>query len=192
MRDYRDRIREYRKLEIETMEKLDVNALNLAMNLLEEAREKENTVYICGNGGSAATASHFVCDFNKGVSLEQDKKYKFVCLNDNIPIITAIANDISYHAVFEVQLHNKINAGDILVAVSGSGNSENVIRAAAYAKSQKAKIIGITGYSGGKIMELSDVSLHAPVNNMQITEDIHMMFDHMMMYILSDSDKELK
>ncbi len=185
MTDYRERIKRYLEEEIAVVKRLDVNAINQAMNLLEEARLDGRAIYICGNGGSAATASHFVCDFNKGVSLEQEKKYRFICLNDNAPTLMAVANDMGYEAVFEIPLKNYLREGDVLIAISGSGNSENVVRGVRYAKSQKARVIGLTGYSGGKVRELSDVSLHVPVDNMQITEDLHMMLDHLMMYVLS-------
>lgn len=95
----------------------------------------------------------------------------------------AIANDIGYEEVFRFQLRNNLEENDVLVAISGSGNSHNVIRAVEYAKEHGCKIIGLTGFSGGKLKELSDISLHAPVNSMQVTEDIHMIFDHLMMSI---------
>lgn len=186
MKDYLGRIESYLQEEIDVMSKLDRNQINLAMNALEEARISGRTVYTCGNGGSASTASHFVCDFNKGISEKQKDKYNLVCLSDNIATMMAIANDISYDEIFRFQILEKIGKGDILIAISGSGNSENVVRAVDYAKEQGATVIGITGYSGGKIKEKCDISLHVPIDNMQIAEDVHLMFDHLMMYILAD------
>lgn len=185
MTNYTEKIRKYVNLEIEVMKQLDTDAINNAMNVLETARENGNTIFICGNGGSAATASHFVCDFNKGVSESQDKKYNFICLNDNIPTMMAVANDISYEEIFAFPLRGHLKKGDVLIAISGSGNSENVVRAVKYAKETGNQVIGITGYSGGKVKDLADISLHVPIDNMQITEDIHMMFDHLIMYILA-------
>jgi len=185
MKNYTEKIKRYLELEIEITKNLDVDAINEAMNVLEDARVAGATVYICGNGGSASTASHFVCDFNKGVSEKLEQKYNFVCLSDNMATMMAYANDMSYDDIFELPLHGRIKEGDVLIAISGSGNSENVVRAAKYAKSQGNKVIGITGYSGGKVKELADVSLHTPIDNMQIVEDVHMMFDHLMMYILA-------
>lgn len=181
--DYKGMITEYLKHEIETIEKLDVDAINDALNLLEETFEKEKMIYIFGNGGSSATASHYQNDFNKGVSEYTDKKFRFICLNDNVATVMAIANDIGFEEVFRFQLKGKLQEGDIVIAISGSGNSPNVINAVEYAKEQGNKIIGITGFGGGKLKTLSDVSLHAPVNSMQITEDVHMIFDHLMMSI---------
>ena len=181
--NYTNDIRDYLALEIEILKKLDVEQINAALNLLDETRQKKGRIYICGNGGSAATASHFQSDFNKGVSEYIDVPFRFHCLNDNVATLMAIANDIGYEEVFRFQLRNNLEENDVLVAISGSGNSHNVIRAVEYAKEHGCKIIGLTGFSGGKLKELSDISLHAPVNSMQVTEDIHMIFDHLMMSI---------
>ncbi|WP_308541005.1 SIS domain-containing protein [uncultured Oscillibacter sp.] len=181
--NYTNDIRDYLALEIEILKKLDVEQINAALNLLDETRQKKGRIYICGNGGSAATASHFQNDFNKGVSEYIDVPFRFHCLNDNVATLMAIANDIGYEEVFRFQLRNNLEENDVLVAISGSGNSHNVIRAVEYAKEHGCKIIGLTGFSGGKLKELSDISLHAPVNSMQVTEDIHMIFDHLMMSI---------
>jgi len=179
--DFKQDIRDYISCEIETLKKLDVDAINDALNLLLEVWERRGRVYIFGNGGSASTASHFQNDFNKGVSEYVEKKFRFHCLNDNIATIMAIANDIGYDEVFRFQLKGQLEPGDIVIAISGSGNSKNVINAVEYAKSQGNKVIGITGYDGGKLRQLCDISLHAPVNSMQVAEDIHMIFDHLMM-----------
>lgn len=187
--DHKEKLEQYLQLEIATIKKLDIEAISEVMNVLNTARLREATIYICGNGGSAATASHFVCDFNKGVSLEQEKKYRFVCLNDNVPIMMAIANDIGYDKVFEVQLHGKLKKEDILLAISGSGNSMNVVNAVRYAKEVGAKVVGVTGYDGGEVKKSADYQLHVPIDNMQITEDVHMMFDHMMMWVLRGDDE---
>ncbi len=181
--NYRNDIRDYIALEIEILKKLDVEQINAALNLLDETRQKKGYIYICGNGGSAATASHFQNDFNKGVSEYIEVPFRFRCLNDNVATLMAIANDIGYEEVFRFQLRNNLEENDVLVAISGSGNSSNIIRAVEYAKKQGCKIIGLTGFSGGKLKKLSDISLHASVNSMQVTEDLHMIFDHMMMSI---------
>ena len=182
--DYTKDIKDYLALEADLLGKLDVMQINAAINLLDETRIKRGNIYICGNGGSAATASHFQNDFNKGVSEHLDIPFRFCCLNDNVATIMAIANDISYDDIFSFQLRNKLDPNDLLVAISGSGNSKNIIKAAEYAKSKGIKIIGITGFNGGKLKEFADVLLHAPINSMQVTEDIHMIFDHLMMSML--------
>ncbi len=183
MKDYISEINTYLEHEIDTLKALDVNEINAALNLLLETFENGNTVFVFGNGGSSATASHFQNDFNKGVSEHTEKKFNFQCLNDNVATVMAVANDIGFEEVFRFQLIGHMRPGDVVLAISGSGNSRNVINAVEYAKEQGAKVIGLTGFGGGKLKELSDVSLHVPVNSMQITEDIHMVFDHLMMSI---------
>ena len=183
MKDYISEVNTYLEHEIDTLKALDVNEINAALNLLLETFENGNTVFVFGNGGSSATASHFQNDFNKGVSEHTEKKFNFQCLNDNVATVMAVANDIGFDEVFRFQLIGHMRPGDVVLAISGSGNSRNVINAVDYAKEQGAKVIGLTGFGGGKLKELSDVSLHVQVNSMQITEDIHMVFDHLMMSI---------
>ncbi len=183
MKDYISEINTYLEHEIDTLKALDVNEINAALNLLLETFENGNTVFVFGNGGSSATASHFQNDFNKGVSEHTEKKFNFQCLNDNVATVMAVANDIGFEEVFRFQLVGHMRPGDVALAISGSGNSKNVLNAVEYAKKQGAKVIGLTGFGGGKLKELSDVSMHVPVNSMQITEDIHMVFDHLMMSI---------
>ena len=183
MTDYTTAIKDYIELEKDTLSKLDVSAINDAMNLIIQAYEGKHTIYIFGNGGSSATASHYQNDFNKGISEYVENKFRFQCLNDNMATIMAIANDIGFDEVFRFQLKNKLEEGDIIIAISGSGNSKNVLNAVEYAKSCGNKIIGMTGFSGGKLKEMSDISLHVPVMSMQTTEDIHMVFDHLIMSI---------
>ena len=184
MGKYQAYIKDYIDLESEILAKLNIDAIEAALLLLEECLEKGNTIYIFGNGGSSATASHFQNDFNKGISEHTAKKFNFVCLNDNVPTVMAVANDIGFEEIFRFQMKGKVSCGDVVMAISGSGNSPNVLRGVEYAKEQGCKVIGMTGYDGGKLMQLSDISLHAPVKSMQITEDIHMIFDHLMMSVV--------
>lgn len=181
--DYRKDIIEYIELEREVLSKLDVNALNEAMQLIEEAYRNRKKIYIFGNGGSSATASHYQNDFNKGLSETLETKFEFVCLNNDTATLMAIANDMGFEEVFRYQLQGRIRKGDLVVALSGSGNSRNILNAVEYAKEQGNKVIGLTGIRGGKLMEEADVSLHVPVNSMQVTEDIHMIFDHLMVSV---------
>lgn len=168
-----------------TLDRIDKGAISKLMNLLEQSREEGQQVFIMGNGGSAATASHYVCDFNKGVSLGQDKRYKFICLNDNIPSLMAYGNDLSYNDIFLYPLQTYFQKGDLVIGISGSGNSENVVRALEWANAHGGYTIGLTGYSGGKVKQLCKHNVHIPINDMQIAEDLHMVLDHCMMKILS-------
>ncbi len=181
--DFKNKIKNYLDNETKVIAALDTEEINKTMNALLDCYNRGGTVYTCGNGGSASTATHMVCDFGKGTCYDLEKKFHFVCLNDNIPTILAIANDDSYDNVFVYQLKDRLTKNDILLAISGSGNSHNIIKAVDYAKEVGAKVIGMTGYNGGKLMKAADYHLHAPIDDMQITEDVHLIFNHMMMQI---------
>lgn len=183
--DYTKGIRDYIELEAKVLKELDDDAINEAMNVLMKTRNEGRDVYVFGNGGSAATASHYVGDFNKGVSdALGGNMFRFHCLSDNMATMMAIANDYCYEDIFVKQLKGRLRKEDVVIGISGSGNSENVVRALAYAKEIGATSIGITGYDGGKVKKMCDISLHADVNDMQIAEDIHMVFNHLMMSVL--------
>ena len=146
-----------------------------------DAYNKQKNIFIMGNGGSGSTASHFVCDLNKGCCLDLEKKFRVICLNDNLPSLLAYANDISYAAVFEEQLKNFFQAGDLVIGISGSGNSENVLKAIRYAAANGGRTAGISGYAGGQLAELVDIPFVARVDDMQKVEDVHMIVVHMVM-----------
>ncbi len=181
--NYYNDIKEYIELEKAILDKLDIAAIDRAMQLIEKTYHKERNIYIFGNGGSSATAMHYQNDFNKGLSETLQKKFNFVSISNDVATLTAIANDIGFDEVFRYQLKGKLKKGDILIAISGSGNSKNVINAVEYAKEQGNLIIGLTGYDGGKLKSICDISLHVSVNSMQISEDIHMIFDHLIMSV---------
>lgn len=189
-KDFKRALAAYIEQEIETLKKLNIENVNTVMNVLETARNGEKNIFVCGNGGSAATASHFAADFNKGINEKLALKYNLECLSDNTPLLMAIANDISYDEIFTYPLKNKMKPGDIIIGISGSGNSSNVVRAFEFAKQQGGITIALVGYDGGKLKELADHYIHVNVNNMQIAEDIHMILDHLMMYVLVNSDIE--
>lgn len=167
------------------LSQIDRNMIERMVETLKGAYERESTVYICGNGGSAATASHIVCDFNKGISIHHDKKFHFTCLNDNMAMIMAISNDICYEDVFLVQAEGRVAKGDVLIGISGSGNSENVIRIAEYFNKKDNTVIGLTGYDGGILKRMSDIPVHVPVNDMQKAEDAHMSILHLCAQIIA-------
>ncbi|WP_297425207.1 SIS domain-containing protein [Clostridium sp.] len=170
----------------EVMKKVDKYQINAVMKKLVEVNQRGGCIYIFGNGGSASTASHFVVDFNKGVSEKLSKKFKFICLNDNIPSLTAISNDMNYSQVFKFQLQNYLTEKDIVIGISGSGNSENVVQAVKYANEYGVETIVLIGYDGGELKKCAKYYIHVPINDMQKVEDIHMVLDHMMMKILKD------
>lgn len=179
--DFTTKIDSYFSEISETLKRVDKAEIDQAMNALMDAYMRGADIYSFGNGGSAATASHMMNDFNKGISCDLEKKFRFICLDDNVATLTAIANDIGYPYVFSAQLEGRLRTGDLVVAISGSGNSENVIRGVEYAKTCGCAVIGITGYDGGKLRKLADFYMHVPSFDMQLVEDIHMIFNHMMM-----------
>ena len=183
MVDFKNAIKEYYEREIECIKRFNLDDFNEAMNAILDTYENGGMIYVCGNGGSASTASHMQNDFNKGISEYVDKKFNFYCLSDNVSTMMAVANDIGYEEVFRFPLLGKITDNDLFIGISGSGNSKNVINAAEYAKECGAKVLGITGYSGGKLKEIADYKMHVDENDMQIAEDLHMTFDHMIMKI---------
>jgi D-sedoheptulose 7-phosphate isomerase len=190
MPDLRGKISAYFNLLMRTTEKLDREEINVFLNLLLKARNEERRIFIMGNGGSAATASHFACDFNTGCSCGSGKPFRFVCLNDNIPIVTAYANDVGYAHVFVEQLKRLFFPGDTVAAISGSGNSENVLRAVEYANDNGGITIGITGFDGGKLKKIARYSVNIPIDDMQITEDLHMVLNHLSMKIIASLVRE--
>ncbi len=165
------------------LDQLDLLQFQRIVDLLLEAYTRQRHVFTMGNGGSGATASHLVCDLNKGCCSDLASRFKVMCLNDNMPSMLAIANDISFEAVFEAQLQNFFTAGDVVMAFSGSGNSPNVIRAIQYARAHGGQTIGLTGYAGGQLAPLVDVALIVPSDDMQQIEDVHMIVVHMLMQI---------
>lgn len=179
-----EKINSYFETLKKSIDNLDKNDVNNFIKLLVQAKEEERTIFVMGNGGSASTASHFCCDFNKGMSYRQDKKFRMICLNDNVATMLAYANDVSYDDVFVEQLKNFLNPGDIVIGISGSGNSKNVIKAIEYANLSGAITVGLTGFNGGILKQICKKSVHANIDDMQVTEDIHMMLCHMTYSIL--------
>ena len=149
-----------------------------------KAYNDEKHIFVMGNGGSASTASHLACDINKGVSFGQEKRFKVICLNDNIPTMLAYANDLSYEDVFLEQLKNFFRAGDVVMGISGSGNSKNVLKAVSYAAENNGKTIGLCGFQGGELATLADIPLIVRSDDMQKIEDVHMIVVHMLMQAL--------
>jgi D-sedoheptulose 7-phosphate isomerase len=158
----------------ETLKNLNIQDIERLAEAFLATYQRGGTIYTFGNGGSGASASHAAGDFLKGASYGLDKRFRMICLNDNLPALMAIANDIGYDDIFVEQLKNFVQPGDLVIGISGSGNSANVLKAIAYAKSKGVTTAGLTGFKGGKLRELVDVSVHAPVMDMEVTEDIHM------------------
>ena len=173
---------------LHAIETLDLRKVGQAVGILGAVRDAGRSIFVCGNGGSAATASHFVCDVLKGASFNRSARFRIMALNDSLPALTAYANDIGYDCVFVEQLKNFARPGDALVAISGSGNSPNVLRAAEYANSIGCLSIGLTGQDGGKLASLAQLNIHIADAHMGRIEDVHMIVTHMIGYSLMEPE----
>lgn len=160
---------------------LDLDMVNAASDLVVDTILRNKKIITCGNGGSASTASHYITDWNKMYNLSSGAKLRGVCLTDNIGLITAYGNDLDYASVFSGQLDAIMDKGDLLVAVSGSGNSPNILSAIDKAHTLGGSVLGVLGYDGGKAKPLCDEVFHVPSWDMQICEDIHLSFGHLIM-----------
>ena len=152
------------------------------IDAIRDVRDRDAQVFVVGNGGSAATASHFAVDLGKGASLKAERRFRVLSLTDNVPWITALGNDLSYEDVFVEQLKNYARAGDLLLAISGSGNSENVLRAVRYANSIGCRTIGLAGFAGGKLREQAQECLVVASDHMGRIEDGHFVVQHLIVY----------
>ncbi|MQY59464.1 MAG: SIS domain-containing protein, partial [Clostridia bacterium] len=175
-------VEEYLRELKETLDKLPYSQIERIKDILLGAYRKDKKVFIMGNGGSAATASHFACDLAKGTAGKDDsrKRFKVIALTDSVPIITAWANDTAYENIFLEQLKSLLDAGDVVIAISGSGNSKNVIKAVEYANAQKALTIGLTGFRGGKLKGMVQECLVVPSHSLEQIEDVHLILEHIL------------
>ena len=156
-------------------------------NVLQDARETGKQIFVIGNGGSAAAASHMVCDFGKNTRQPGKNRMRAICLNDNIPSVMAYANDEGYDVIFSEQLLALGKPGDILIAISGSGNSANILKALETAHQMQIKVIGLTGFKGGKMKALTDICLVVPSDSMEMIEDVHLIINHILAGLLRDA-----
>ena len=161
---------------------LDAGAIARIIAEFGKARDTRKRIYAIGNGGSASTASHFVNDMGKGASIGRETRFKTIPLTDNVEWMTALSNDLCYEDVYVEQLKNFAESGDILLAISGSGNSENVLRAVRYANDVGCVTIGFTGFEGGKLRELVQHCVVIPSDHMGRIEDMHLILQHMICY----------
>lgn len=170
--------RPYFELLSRSIVKLPFAEVDAVVDVLLRAYKSDHTVFIFGNGGSAALASHFACDLGKGTVNGAGKRFRVMALTDNVPLMTAWANDANYEDIFSEQLANFATAGDLAFAISGSGNSLNVLKALKLAKQLGLTTAGLTGFAGGQMRELCDACVVVPCDNMQIIEDLHLCIAH--------------
>jgi len=164
------------------IDRIDTGLVQQAIEWFREARDGSKHIFVCGNGGSASTASHFACDIVKGASYNRDSRFRIMALTDSMATITAYSNDVGYDCVFAEQLKNFAQPGDLVMCISGSGNSPNVLRAMEYANSIGCKTIALTGRDGGKLGPLAQLGIQVAVPHMGRIEDAHMIVCHMIAY----------
>lgn len=163
---------------------IDRGALAGAVRILKGALDRDAQIFSCGNGGSASIANHLLCDFAKGIQTDTTHRPRVVSLASNVEILTAIANDISYDDVFVYQLATQAREGDVLMTISSSGDSENIIRALAHARANGIPTIAMTGFSGGRSRQNADVHIHVAGDNYGVVEDTHQSIMHLLAQFL--------
>lgn len=187
MRFSKNYLRELKQI-LDLMEKNLINELDELATIFIKARDNKKTIFIMGNGGSASTASHFVGDLSKGTIVEGRSRFKAIALTDNIPNMLAWANDSSFGDIFVEQLKNLMEPGDIVIGISGSGNSMNVIKAIDYANKNGGITIGFSGYDGGKLLKYAKENIHVPSSSMQRVEDIHLIIEHILTSLIREEE----
>lgn len=180
-------VESYKTELLKAIDAIDLAKVQQAIDWFKEARDAGQTIFICGNGGSASTASHMVCDIVKGASFNRTSRFRMMALTDSLPTITAYSNDVSYDVVFVEQLKNFAQPGDLVMAISGSGNSPNVLRALEYANTAGCRTIAMTGRDGGKLGPLAQLNIQVAVPHMGRIEDAHFIACHMIAYHFMES-----
>jgi len=178
----------YRELLVSTIDSIDVGKVEQAIDWLTQARSAQRAIFVAGNGGSAATASHFVCDMLKGASFGKSSRFRIQTLHDSLPTLTAYSNDVSYADAIVEQLKNFAQPGDVYMAISGSGNSPNVVRAMEYAKSVGCRTLALTGRDGGQLGALAELNIQVPEPHMGRIEDAHHIICHMICYSFMEGE----
>ncbi|AEF82303.1 D-sedoheptulose-7-phosphate isomerase [Leadbettera azotonutricia] len=178
---------------MEAMKNFEADQFEKIIALIADIYKKDGQIFIAGNGGSAGSANHFVCDFGKNaVDFKSGKRrFRIISVCDNVEKITALGNDIAFDEIFSFQLTNLMNEGDILIVISASGNSPDIVKACEYAKTRKGKIIALSGFDGGKIKALADACMVARLKTYEQIEDIHLVILHMIVCYFKEHPKVL-
>ena len=166
------------------LSQMPLEKIRQVINVLLETHQAGNKIFIMGNGGSAATASHFACDLAKGTITFGLPRFRVIALTDNMPLVTAWGNDMAYEDIFAEQLLALLESGDVVIAISTSGNSENVLKAVRMAKQEGAIAIGFTGQGGGKLQPLVDVCVAVPSDCIERVEDAHLILEHLICTVI--------
>jgi len=179
----------YRAELFRAIDLIDTSLVERVIGVFREARDNGRHIFVCGNGGSASTASHFACDIVKGASYGYEKRFRIMALNDALPTLMAYSNDVGYECVFAEQLKNFAQPGDVFMALSGSGNSPNVVSAMNYANQAGCTTIALTGRDGGSLGPLANIQIQVAVPHMGRIEDAHMVICHMICYYFMERNE---
>lgn len=181
-----DEIEQYWHELASIMQAMSFDMLTKAAELLLDCYQRCSTVFILGNGGSAATASHFACDLAKGTQVKGLPAFRVISLNDNVPLMSAWANDTNYDRIFAEQLATLVRAGDLVITISASGNSPNILAAARMARQADAITLALTGQDGGKLSKLADFTIYIPSPSIEQVEDAHLVIAHSLCVVLRE------
>lgn len=179
-----NKIEKYLAKTINAAENLSIKELEVGIDLIRDAWLGKKKIIAMGNGGSSLTALHYINDWNKSIFMATGIKFNGRTLTDNIGLVTSYSNDVSYEDLFVEQLKNILDPGDLVIAISGSGNSANILKAVQYANDNHATTLGLCGFDGGELLKIAQYSIWANVHDMQISEDMHFLFGHIVMQVL--------
>ena len=188
---HKDLLKEYKDELIAEIEAIDEKDFARCTDLLLQAYRGDKQIFLMGNGGSAATANHFVCDFGKN-AVKQGRRFRVLSVCDNVEKLTALGNDIGFEEIFRQQLINLMNPGDLLIAISASGNSPDLVRACEYAKEIGARIMTLSGFGGGKIRAFADASIASAMTSYERLEDLHLIIMHMFVCFFKEHQELLQ
>jgi D-sedoheptulose 7-phosphate isomerase len=179
----------YKSELLQAIESINLEKVGRAIEILAQAREEGRRIFVCGNGGSASTASHFATDLLKGASYGRTSRFRILALTDSLPTITAYSNDVGYECVFVEQLKNFAEPGDVVIAISSSGNSPNVLRAVEYGNSIGCRTIALSGREGGQLGPLAQLDIQIAHTHTGRIEDLHMVVMHMIGYYFMEEER---
>lgn len=175
-----ERIQKYITHLQSVLERLNLEDVRESIDVIMEAYNSDKQIFVIGNGGSASTASHLACDLGKGTSIKDRKRFRVISMTDNVATMTAWSNDVSYEDVFVEQLKNLVNVNDVVIGISASGNSENVIRAMQHAADIGCRTIGWSGFGGGRLAKICDVNVVVDSSEYGPVEDVHLILNHIL------------
>ena len=180
---------EYFESMTKTMGEIDHSAVARVIDIILDAYKSDSQVFVFGNGGSASTASHFACDLGKGASVKGQRRLRIMSLNDNMAHFSAIANDMGYENIFLEQLKNLLNRGDVVIGLSVSGNSPNILKAMRFARRKGATAVGWIGNAGGKLEALTDAAIVVSSRDFGLVESLHMILEHLIAHSVHEAIK---